>query len=83
MTVAMYWWGALEVMRRIIPKLKIPVLTFLLAVISYCISFIPKTLDQVNVWILHLGYAAIGIAFGLPVLIIALLLLQGRRVPRV
>ncbi|WP_233184562.1 GerAB/ArcD/ProY family transporter [Paenibacillus sonchi] len=82
-TAAMYWWGAIEAMRRMIPKLKIPVMTFLLMVIAYCISYIPKTLDQVNNWILHLGYAATGIAFGLPVLLIALLLLQGRRVSRV
>ncbi|QQZ61694.1 GerAB/ArcD/ProY family transporter [Paenibacillus sonchi] len=82
-TAAMYWWGAMEAMRRMIPKLKIPVMAFLLTVISYCISYIPKTLDQVNNWILHLGYAVTGIAFGLPVLLIALLLLQGRRVSRV
>ncbi|AIQ70782.1 GerAB/ArcD/ProY family transporter [Paenibacillus graminis] len=82
-TVAMYWWGALEAMRRMIPKLKIPVQVFLLTLISYCISYIPKTLDQVNNWILYLGYATIAIAFGLPVLLIALLLFQERRVSRV
>lgn len=78
-TVAMYWWAAEESVRRIVPRLKKPVLLFIMIFISYCISFIPKTLDQVNVWITNLGYVTTGIAFGLPLLSIVCLLIQGRR----
>jgi spore germination protein (amino acid permease) len=75
-TVVMYWWAAIEAIKRIVPRLKTPVLAFILIVISYSISFIPKTLDQVNSWITNLGYATTGIAFGFPVLLIIVLLLQ-------
>ncbi|WP_379159549.1 GerAB/ArcD/ProY family transporter [Paenibacillus sp. sgz5001063] len=82
-TVVMYWWGAMEALRRMVPRLKIPVLGFLVIVISYSISFVPKTLDQVNVWITNLGFATTAIAFGLPIVLIALLILQKRRVSHV
>lgn len=58
------------------PKLNMKILLLILISISYLISFIPKTLDQVNVWIMNLGYAVTGIAFGLPMLLILILLVQ-------
>lgn len=82
-TVVMYWWGALETLRRIIPRLKISVLAFVMIVISYSISFVPKTLDQVNIWITNLGFASTAIAFGLPILLIAVLIFQRGRASRV
>lgn len=75
-TVVMYWWAAQESVRRIVPKVKSKRLTFLLISISYGISFIPNTLDEVGHWITNLGYAATAIAFGFPVLLILLLLIQ-------
>ncbi|WP_150269616.1 GerAB/ArcD/ProY family transporter [Paenibacillus tepidiphilus] len=75
-TAVMYWWGALETARRILPRLKQQVLTFMLLGITYSISFIPKTIDEVNTWIGFLGNVTIGIAFGLPLLLITLLLIQ-------
>lgn len=78
MTVVMYWWAAEEAVKRIVPKLKTTVLVFVMMAVSYAISFIPKTLDQVNVWITNLGYASVGIAFGFPVLLLIVLLIQGK-----
>lgn len=78
MTVVMYWWAAEEAVKRIVPKLKTTVLVFVMMAVSYAISFIPKTLDQVNVWITNLGYAAVGIAFGFPILLLIVLLIQGK-----
>ncbi|MEI2400675.1 MULTISPECIES: GerAB/ArcD/ProY family transporter [Paenibacillus] len=75
-TVVMYWWAAQESVRRMLPRIKLSVLSFLLIAISYSISFIPKTLDAVGVWITNLGYAVTGIAFGFPVLLLLLLLIQ-------
>lgn len=75
-TVVMYWWAAQLSMQRIMPKVKTPVLLFSMLGSSYCVSFIPKTLDEVNVWITNLGYAVTGIAFVLPLLLIMILLIQ-------
>ncbi|MNH43834.1 hypothetical protein D3C79_1058350 [compost metagenome] len=72
----MYWWAAQITVQRIVPKLNVKILLLILIVIAYGISFIPKTLDQVNIWITNLGYAVAGIAFGLPMLLIMVLLFQ-------
>ncbi len=77
-TVVMYWWGAQEALARVVPKLKNKVMIIIMITISYGISFIPKTLDQVNLWITNLGYATTLIAFCLPVILIVLLLIQGK-----
>ena len=76
LTVVMYWWGAQITVERIVPRVKTTVLLFILLAVSYCISFIPKTLEQVNVWITNLGYAATGIALGFPLILIMILLIQ-------
>lgn len=75
-TLVMYWWAAQITAQRMMPKLNMKILLLILISISYLISFIPKTLDQVNVWIMNLGYAVTGIAFGLPMLLILILLVQ-------
>lgn len=75
-TLVMYWWAAQITAQRIMPKLNVKILLLALISISYVISFIPKTLDEVNIWITNLGYAVTGIAFGLPMLLILVLLVQ-------
>ncbi|AIQ49081.1 spore gernimation protein [Paenibacillus sp. FSL R7-0273] len=79
-TMVMYWWAAQITVQRIMPRLNVKILLFLLLSIAYCISFIPKTLDQVDVWITNLGYAVTVIAFGLPMLLITVLLIQRKGV---
>ncbi|GGF59684.1 germination protein GerHB [Paenibacillus albidus] len=75
-TVVMYWWAAEVTVMRIFPRIKKKGLTITLITVSYCISFIPKTLDEVVSWITNLGYVTIGIAFGLPIVLILVLLIQ-------
>ncbi|WP_151736631.1 GerAB/ArcD/ProY family transporter [Paenibacillus tengchongensis] len=76
MTVVMYWWGAVETAGRIVPRLKRQVLAFVLLAITYGISFLPKTIDEIDAWISFLGNITTGVAFGLPVLLITVLLIQ-------
>lgn len=76
MTVVMYWWAAQETIKRIVPKLKIKALSLIIVVITYGISFIPKTVDQVNMWLTNLGYGVTAVAFVLPILLLAVLSIQ-------
>ncbi|NQX45246.1 GerAB/ArcD/ProY family transporter [Paenibacillus tritici] len=78
-TVVMYWWAAAESVQRILPRANISILCSILVGISFVVSYIPTTLDQVNTWIMYLSYAATGIAFGLPLLLVVLLLVQRKR----
>ncbi|MBY0013550.1 GerAB/ArcD/ProY family transporter [Paenibacillus typhae] len=75
-TVVMYWWAAQITVQRMVPKLNAKILLFILVFIAYGSSFIPKTLDQVDVWITNSGYAVTAIAFCLPMLLIVVLLFQ-------
>ncbi len=75
-TLVMYWWAAQLTVQRMMPKLNMKILLLILIFIAYGISFFAETLEQVNVWITNLGYAVTGIAFGLPTLLIMILLLQ-------
>ncbi|MFD1909171.1 GerAB/ArcD/ProY family transporter [Paenibacillus rhizoplanae] len=75
-TVVMYWWAAAESVKRVLPRVNISILCSILVGISFVVSYIPNTLDQVNTWIMYLSYAVTGIAFGLPLLLVVLLLVQ-------
>ena len=75
-TLVMYLWSAQEAVFRITRKAKSKVYIIIAFGLTYGISSIPKTLDQVNVWITYLGYAVTAIGFGLPIVAIFVLLLQ-------
>jgi spore germination protein (amino acid permease) len=77
-TLLMYLWAGQEAIFRITRKARSPRYTFVVIAITYCISFIPKTLDQVNVWITYLGYMVTAIGFMLPMVVIVVLLIQRR-----
>ncbi|MCQ6562799.1 GerAB/ArcD/ProY family transporter [Paenibacillus mendelii] len=77
-TIVMYWWGAKEISVQILP-LKGRVLAFIILFISFCISYIPKSINDTERWLSILGYAEIGLSFGLPIGLILLLLIQRMR----
>ncbi|MCL6604622.1 MAG: spore germination protein [Paenibacillus sp.] len=77
-TLVMYFWAAQEAILRITLKAKSHLFVFIMITAAYGVAYIPKTIDQVNVWITYLGYAVTGIGFGIPLLAILVLLIQGK-----
>jgi len=77
-TFVMYLWAAQEAMLRITQKAKSHLFVFILIAVTFCFSYIPKTIDQVNVWITYLGYVVTAIGFGIPLIAILVLLIQGK-----
>ncbi|GAA4837641.1 GerAB/ArcD/ProY family transporter [Paenibacillus vulneris] len=75
-TTVMYTWSANEVGIRLIPKMKENVMGFLIIGLVYLVSFIPDILSKVQHWLNVLSMIEMGIAFGLPILAIFILLLQ-------
>lgn len=70
----MYFWAALEASRRIVPKANSKLLATILILIGYIISWIPDTLTMVEQWLKFLGSSELVVAFGLPLLLLILLL---------
>ncbi|MDQ0194617.1 GerAB/ArcD/ProY family transporter [Paenibacillus wynnii] len=77
-TVVMYLLAAQEAVRRITPIAKSHFFVFITIAVGYGISYIPKSIDQVNDWIMKLGYTVTGIGFGIPIIAILVLLIQGK-----
>ncbi|AOZ93153.1 GerAB/ArcD/ProY family transporter [Paenibacillus crassostreae] len=77
-TSGMYWWAAKEVTYRMFP-INHKFLALILLSISYFISFIPDSLNEIDRWLTYLGYSEVVISFGLPIILILLLLVQRMR----
>jgi len=75
----MYAWSAIQTAHRIIPKANIKWLSLIIVILAYAVSWIPNVLSEVEKWLLTLGYLEFGIAFGLPMLLIIILLFRARR----
>lgn len=63
-------------MHRIIPRANNKWLAGSLVGSAFLIAWIPDVLNEVELWLRYLGYAEIGIAFGLPLLLLFILLLS-------
>ncbi|MFD1739100.1 GerAB/ArcD/ProY family transporter [Bacillus salitolerans] len=72
-TVVMYLWGAKEVIEQIIPKVKSVFIVVGIITISFAMSLYPKIMREVDTLIEYLSYMAIGIAFGLPILLVTII----------
>jgi hypothetical protein len=77
-TIVLYVWSAVETLQRIIPKAKPNRLAAFILVAAFMVAWIPDVLGEVEQWLKYLGYAESGVAFGLPLLLIAILLFQKR-----
>lgn len=78
-SVLMYVWAATEAMKRLMPKVRGEVIGTVLMFCSFMVSFIPKGLDDVGEWLDLLSVIETGVAFGLPLLLLAVLLFQRMR----
>jgi spore germination protein (amino acid permease) len=77
-TTAMYWWAAKEVSQRMFP-INGKLLAFIILFVSYCVSYFPDSLSEIDQWLTYLGYCETTVAFGLPIALILLLLIQRMR----
>ncbi|ACT01470.1 GerAB/ArcD/ProY family transporter [Paenibacillus sp. JDR-2] len=75
-SIVMYEWCALEMVKQSFPKLKGNFLAFILVMTCYLIAFIPDTLNEVGDWLSTLSLIECGIAFGLPVILLIVLMFQ-------
>ncbi|MNI99849.1 hypothetical protein D3C73_1590380 [compost metagenome] len=74
----MFWWAAKEVSIRIFP-ISQKLLMFVILLMSYCVSLIFDVMSEIQQWLTFLGYIEVGVAFGLPIGLILLLLVQRTR----
>ncbi|MDF2662577.1 MAG: spore gernimation protein [Paenibacillus sp.] len=77
-TTVMYCWSAKETLQRMIPASG-KLLAFLIVFLVYWISYIPEVLSEVQRWIAYLSYVELAVSFGLPAVLIVLLLVQRRK----
>ncbi|CAH0344210.1 GerAB/ArcD/ProY family transporter [Bacillus sp. CECT 9360] len=75
-TSVMYYWAATEAAKRIFKRTDEKLLSFLIIAITYFISLVPGTLDQISEWLSFLSKIEIAIAIGLPAVAILLLMIQ-------
>lgn len=76
MSITMYTWAAAETAKSLIPRANKRWITAVLVCCAFVVSWIPNMLSEVELWLKYLGYMALGIAFGLPLLLIAILVIH-------
>jgi len=74
--LSMYMWAAIEASRRIIPKANRKKYIALLFLIAYIVSWIPDTLHEVTRALRLLSFMEMGVAFGLPLFLLLLIIIQ-------
>ncbi|WP_435922245.1 GerAB/ArcD/ProY family transporter [Paenibacillus sp. DYY-L-2] len=78
-TSGMYFWSSQLVFTELMPRLNKKWVLFLLILITYFVSRMPKTLIVVEQWFGKLTYFQLGVALVLPILaLLALLLKKGK-----
>ncbi len=75
-TSTMYLWAATQTAKRYLPRMEDKYLSFVLILLQYAVSFIPETLDEVKQWLGLFGKIELGIAIGLPLFVLALLVIH-------
>lgn len=77
-TITMYIWASKETIKQMMPKTNEKKLTFFIIAIVYFIAWIPDTLPEIGEWLQYLGLTEIVFAFGLPLLLLLILLFSKR-----
>ncbi|MGO4540941.1 GerAB/ArcD/ProY family transporter [Paenibacillus sp. 2TAB19] len=77
-TIAMYVWASQEMVKRMVPKVKDNLITFIIIIAVFFVAWIPDTIPEIGEWLQYLGYTETGVAFGLPLMLIAILLVNKR-----
>jgi spore germination protein (amino acid permease) len=82
MSMTMYIWAATETAQSLIPKANKRWIAVVLVCAAYAVSWFPDVLSEVELWLKYFGYMAVGIAFGLPLMLIAILVIHngGRKI---
>jgi len=75
-TSTVYYWAASQFVGRISLRLNSKLAGALIIAVCTCVSLIPDTLMETEAWVRNVGYAGIGVAIGLPVVVTGFLLLQ-------
>ncbi|RXZ84317.1 spore gernimation protein [Paenibacillaceae bacterium] len=79
-TTVMYFWGAAQTLKRAFPRSRTGWVEFLTVLTCYIASFFLTVISEVEQWLRYLGYSAIAIAFGLPLILLVILLVRrGKR----
>ncbi|WP_139999871.1 GerAB/ArcD/ProY family transporter [Paenibacillus paridis] len=78
-TFVMYVWAANESLQRVIPKVPVKWSAVFLIVAAFIVAFIPDVMSQVQSWLHFLTYIEIAVSFGLPLLLIVIILLSSTR----
>ena len=85
-TVVLYFWIAQQCFIRVVPKLRERAAAVLLVFGAYLIGFIPKRINDVELWLRQLSYAQIGMNWLFPMVLLAALAAAGwfrrRRAPQ-
>ncbi len=76
LTIVIYYWGAQQVCRNILSRLKPNYWMLIILTIGFFISLIPQTLFDAEKWLERLSYFAIGIAWVLPLFVLCILFFQ-------
>lgn len=79
-TTAMYLWAAVETGKRIVPRASPKIIAACIVAIAYFVSYFPRTLSEIQAWLMVFGQIELAVAFGLPIFL--LLLLAFRMSPR-
>ncbi|OMF32190.1 spore gernimation protein [Paenibacillus sp. FSL H8-0548] len=77
-TSVMYWWSARVVIQRVF-SINNKAITIIILAFSFGISFFSDSLNHAEKWLAILGFTELGVAYLLPVCLIVILLIQGKR----
>lgn len=75
-TIVIYTWMSVETLKRVAPKADTNWLVFSSLAVSFGIAWVPDLITEVERWLQYLSYAEEGVALGLPLLFIVILLFQ-------
>ncbi|SEF67897.1 GerAB/ArcD/ProY family transporter [Paenibacillus sp. UNC499MF] len=78
-TASMYFWSGKETLARLAPKVNAKYMSTAIVLVTFFISYIPKTLITVEKWFGYLSVMTIFLAFFLPVFALVVLLFRKRR----
>lgn len=75
-SITMYIWASTETAIRLLPRANKKWLSGILIIIAFVVSWVPDVLSEVEMWLQLFTFIEIGIAFGLPILLIIILMLS-------
>jgi spore germination protein (amino acid permease) len=77
-TITMYIWASKEAVKQMLPKVNEKRIVFIAIVLVYFVAWIPDTLPEIGEWLQYLGYTETVVAFGLPIMLLVILLANKR-----